>query len=38
MSKLIKLDTEYQLWIKNLSKRFKQSQLKAAIKVNGEMA
>lgn len=37
MSKLIKLDTEYQQWIKNLSERFKQSQLKAAIKVNTEM-
>lgn len=37
MSKLINLDTEYQQWIKNLSERFKQSQLKAAIKVNTEM-
>ena len=37
MSKLIKIDTEYQQWIKNLSERYRQSQLKAAVKVNTEM-
>lgn len=37
MTKLIKKDTEYQQWIKGLSERYKQSQLKAAVKVNTEM-
>lgn len=37
MSNLIKTDTAYQEWIKNISKCFKQSQIKAAVKVNEEM-
>jgi predicted nuclease of restriction endonuclease-like (RecB) superfamily len=37
MSNLIKTDSEYAVWIHNLSERFRQSQLKAAIKVNTEM-
>ena len=37
MSKLIKIDTDYAEWIKGLSFRFRQSQIKAAVKVNSEM-
>jgi len=31
------LDKDYLLWIKELSKRYRQSQIKAAVKVNTEM-
>ena len=37
MSKLIKIDNNYAGWIKDLSLRFRQSQIKAAVKVNSEM-
>lgn len=37
MSELIKIDTEYANWIKEISSRFKTSQIKAASKVNEEM-
>lgn len=37
MIKLIKIDEEYAKWISDISKRFRQSQLKAAVKVNDEM-
>lgn len=37
MSKLIKIDNDYAGWIKDLSQRFRQSQIKAAVKVNSEM-
>ena len=37
MTSLIKMDGEYANWIKDLSLRFKQSQIKASIKVNSEM-
>lgn len=37
MSNLIKTDARYREWIKDVSKRFRQSQLKAAVKVNSEM-
>lgn len=37
MSDLIKVDKEYAEWIRNVALRFKQSQLKAASKVNSEM-
>ena len=37
MTTLIKIDGEYADWIKDLSLRFKQSQIKAAIRVNSEM-
>ena len=37
MSKLIKINNDYASWIKNLSLRFHQSQIKAAVKVNSEM-
>jgi len=37
MSKLIKTDASYAEWIRSLSLRFKQSQIKAAIKVNSEL-
>ena len=37
MSKLIKIDNTYADWIKDLSLRFRQSQIKAAVKVNSEM-
>lgn len=36
-SKLIKQDDSYRNWIQEVSKRFRQSQLKAAAKVNSEM-
>lgn len=37
MSNLIKIDKEYAAWIKNLSQRFRQSQIKASVKVNNEV-
>ncbi|MBR4157238.1 MAG: hypothetical protein IKU01_11170 [Bacteroidales bacterium] len=37
MTTLIKIDGEYANWIKDLSLRFRQSQIKAAIRVNSEM-
>lgn len=37
MGMLIKIDGEYANWIKDLSLLFKQSQIKAAIRVNSEM-
>ena len=37
MTSLIKMDCEYANWIKDLSLRFKQSQIKASMKVNSEM-
>lgn len=37
MSTLIKTNNEYATWIKELSLRFRQSQIKAAVKVNTEM-
>lgn len=37
MSNILHIDKEYQLWIQELSKRFRRSQIKAAVKVNQEM-
>ena len=37
MSKLIHINTEYAEWVKSLSQRFRQSQIKAAVKVNSEL-
>ncbi len=37
MNNLIKADNEYQQWLANLKKRIKQSQIKAAVKVNTEL-
>ena len=37
MSKLIHIDPEYKLWIQALSKRYRQSQIKASVHVNREM-
>ena len=37
MSKLIKINNDYASWIKHLSLRFRQSQIKAAVKVNSEL-
>ena len=37
MSYLIKTDIAYKKWISDVSRRFRQSQLKAAIKVNEDM-
>ena len=37
MSKLIKTNQEYKQWIGNVAKRFRQSQLRAAVHVNSEM-
>ena len=37
MSKLININKEYAEWVKSLSQRFRQSQIKAAVKVNSEM-
>lgn len=37
MSKMIKVDKEYLAWISDIAQRFKQSQIKAATKVNVEM-
>ena len=37
MSQLIKMDSEYKKWVETLSRRFRQSQIKAAVKVNREL-
>ena len=37
MSKLIHVNKEYAEWVKSLNQRFRQSQVKAAVKVNSEM-
>ena len=37
MSELMKMDKNYLLWIQDISKRFKRSQIKAATHVNREM-
>ena len=37
MSRLIKIDKEYALWVSELSNRFKRMQIKAATRVNHEM-
>lgn len=37
MSNLIKTDKSYRQWISDITRRFRQSQLKAAVKVNDEM-
>ena len=37
MSQLIKSDSEYKTWVESLSRRFRQSQIKAAVKVNREL-
>lgn len=37
MSKLIKTDNEYKSWIGSLKLRIRQSQIKAAVKVNTEL-
>lgn len=37
MEKLVKIDEQYSKWISDVSKRFRQSQIKASVKVNDEM-
>ncbi|MBQ3718131.1 MAG: hypothetical protein II893_01865 [Methanomicrobium sp.] len=37
MSNLIKVNEEYKNWILEVSNRFRQSQLNAAVKLNEEM-
>lgn len=37
MSNLIRIDNEYKDWITEVSKRFRQTQLKAAVKTNSDM-
>ena len=37
MSKLLSINKEYAEWLKSLSQRFRQSQIRAAVKVNSEM-
>lgn len=37
MSKLLSINKEYAEWLKSLSQRFHQSQIKAAVKVNSEL-
>lgn len=37
MSNLIHIDSEYKQWIQTLSKRYRQSQIKASVHVNHEM-
>ena len=37
MSEIIKTNAEYSKWIKEVSLRFRNSQIKAATKVNREM-
>lgn len=37
MSKLLKIDQNYREWLQNVSRRFRSSQVKAAVKVNEEM-
>ena len=37
MDKVVEVDAQYREWISEVSKRFHQSQIKAAVKVNDEM-
>lgn len=37
MSQLIKIDEEYKKWIEDIGKRYKHSQIKAAVSVNRQM-
>jgi len=37
MTQIIKTDPEYKAWITEISSRFRQSQIKASVKVNDEM-
>ena len=37
MSDIVKFDEQYAQWIKDVSSRFRQSQIKAACKVNVEL-
>lgn len=37
MGKIVNVNSEYKEWIKDISKKFKQCQIKAASKVNEEM-
>ena len=37
MKQLMILDNDYLQWIKELSSRYRKSQIKAAVKVNEEM-
>ena len=37
MSKLLSINKEYAEWLKSLSQRFRQSQIRAAVKVNSEL-
>ena len=37
MSNLIKADNEYKNWIEDISKRFRQCQIRASLKVNSDM-
>ncbi len=37
MSQLLHIDAEYKQWIQELSLRYRQSQIKASIRVNSEM-
>ena len=37
MSNLLSTDVEYKQWLQSLSRRFRQSQIKAAVKVNQEL-
>ena len=37
MSNIVKVDKSYIEWIESVSKRFRQSQIKAAVKANNEM-
>lgn len=37
MDKLVEVDAQYREWISEVSKRFHQSLIKAAVKVNDEM-
>lgn len=37
MTSLIKTDERYKKWISDISQRFRQSQLKALVRVNSEM-
>lgn len=37
MSQLLHIDAEYKHWIQELSLRYRQSQIKASIRVNSEM-
>lgn len=37
MTQLIKVDSEYSNWIQDISRRYRQSQIKASVRVNDEM-